>query len=99
VSRAKAKPGASWRVSSRHPRYGFGGGASSLDHPRSIIDEVVIDGWLHIEQMDARQWWVRVGNLHVNVELRTDGSATLNAWVDGASVLLQDHDGGPWVAP
>jgi hypothetical protein len=99
MTRAKAKPGASWRVSSRHPRHGFGGGASSIDHPGSIIDEVVIDGWLHLEQMDTRRWWMRVGDLHINVHLRTDGSTRVSAGIDGGADLLQDHDGGPWGAP
>lgn len=26
------------------------------------LDELVIDDWLHIEQMDTRTWWMRVGN-------------------------------------
>jgi hypothetical protein len=27
----------------------------------TVLDEVVIDDWLHIEQMDERYWWMRVG--------------------------------------
>lgn len=26
------------------------------------FDELVIDDWFHIEQMDTRVWWMRVGN-------------------------------------
>jgi hypothetical protein len=29
------------------------------------LDELVIDDWFHIEQMDTRVWWMRIGNQDV----------------------------------
>lgn len=26
------------------------------------LDELVIDDWFHIEQMNTRAWWMRIGN-------------------------------------
>lgn len=28
----------------------------------TVFDELVIDDWLHLEQMDDRYWWLRVGD-------------------------------------
>lgn len=38
-----------------------------------IFDELVIDDWFHIEQMDNAAWWMRIGNVMVNIQLRKDG--------------------------
>lgn len=35
--------------------------SSDYDHPVEF-DELVIDHWFHIEQMDDRTWWIGVGN-------------------------------------
>lgn len=28
----------------------------------TVFDELVIDDWLHLEQMDDRYWWMRIGD-------------------------------------
>jgi hypothetical protein len=38
------------------------------------FDELVVDGWLHIEQMDANVWWMRVGDASINVTYPRTGS-------------------------
>ena len=45
------------------------------------FDEVVIDSWLHLEQMDDRDWWLSVGNpegreVVIDVHIDRDGKAT-----------------------
>jgi len=40
---------------------------SSTDEPGYIFDELVVDDWLHIEQMDKYSWWIRVGEVVVRV--------------------------------
>ena len=34
---------------------------------RGTFDELVVDEWLHIEQMDAQTWWLRVGDARLIV--------------------------------
>lgn len=47
----------------------------------TTIDEVVIDGWLHIEAMDRhngtgkRYWWVRLGDREFDIESTRNGYA------------------------
>lgn len=53
---------------------------SSLDSvaaPASVLDEVVIDSWFHLEQMGDRDWWMNIGGVVVNVSLRKDGTPKL----------------------
>lgn len=35
-----------------------------------VLDEVVIDEWFHIEQLDARTWWLRIGDVRIVVSPR-----------------------------
>lgn len=46
------------------------------------FDEVVIDDWFHLEQMDDRDWWLGVGNgddyWHINIHIDRDGHAQVN---------------------
>ena len=51
------RPGAKWRFQTEYQ-------ALSSCHPQKseIFDEVVVDDWLHVEQMDLRRWWVSLGN-------------------------------------
>ena len=73
----KLKPGAQWRVSARGKRVSWSAtsreepGRSRFAAPQilpgptlvpdTVLDEVVIDSWLHVEMMDTRCWWVRIG--------------------------------------
>lgn len=47
-------------------------------HSAWEFDELVIDHWLHLEQMDTRDWWIGIGNpdhgdyWHVNVHINAD---------------------------
>jgi hypothetical protein len=33
------------------------------------LDELVIDDWFHLEQMDDGRWWIRVGKDAIEVNL------------------------------
>lgn len=53
----------------------------STDYPEPVcFDELVIDDWFHIEQMDKRFWWMAIGDLNINVHVRSDGTRTLSGW-------------------
>lgn len=43
---------------------------------RGVFDELVVDDWLHIEQMDERSYWMRIGRDRVYVTFDADGRAT-----------------------
>jgi hypothetical protein len=34
---------------------------------RGILDELVVDDWLHLEQMDVAQWCMRLGDARIIV--------------------------------
>lgn len=40
---------------------------------RGVFDELVVDQWLHIEQMDTNVWWLRVGDARLWVKLDSQG--------------------------
>lgn len=45
---------------------------------RGVFDELVVDQWLHVEQMDDNVWWLRVGDARVNVRVASDGTAEVD---------------------
>jgi hypothetical protein len=49
--------------------------ASSTEVPNTEVDEIFIDGWLHIECMDTNEYWMTVGGLDINVTVGKDGRA------------------------
>ncbi len=41
------------------------------------FDEFVLEDWLHIEKMDKRDWWMRVGDAYVNAHVHLDGRVSV----------------------
>lgn len=39
---------------------------------RGIFDELVVDNWLHLEQMDKREWCLRVGDARIWISIEDD---------------------------
>jgi hypothetical protein len=37
-----------------------------------VFDELVVDEWLHVEQLDTNQWWLRVGDARILVRVTGD---------------------------
>lgn len=78
----------------KHPKKCEGDYVKDISHSRTVelhstdyaepvcFDELVIDDWFHIEQMDKRLWWMRVGDLNINIHVRSDGSRDLSGWWD-----------------
>ena len=62
-------PGSKWRILARD-----GDREIRLEN-QGVFDELVIDRWFHLEQMDDRAWWMRVGDARIVVEIRSDCSA------------------------
>lgn len=43
--------------------------------PQNVeFDELVIGDWLHLEQMDKRYYWLRVGDVDINVYIPPNGA-------------------------
>jgi hypothetical protein len=41
----------------------------------SVIDELVIDQWFHLELMGGRDYWMQIGDVVINVRVGKDGKA------------------------
>jgi len=48
---------------------------------RTIINEMVISPWLHVEQMNGRQWFIGLLDKKVMVTIK-GGIATLGEWYE-----------------
>jgi hypothetical protein len=60
-------PGKRWRLLAHE-----GEGSFEVEN-RGIIDEVVIDNWLHLEQMDEQEWWMRLGDARIWIYVEPTG--------------------------
>jgi hypothetical protein len=65
-------PGHKWRILAK-------AGDETVElEDRGVFDELVIDQWLHLEQMDERRWWMRVGDACNTIEILADGRAQVS---------------------
>ena len=58
-------PGSRWR---------FGAGELKETN-RGVFDELLVDDWLHIENLDRNVWWLRLGDARIFIQVSEDGSA------------------------
>lgn len=72
VNRCANSPGSEWHVQSRD-----GDRVIALGN-EGVFDELVVDHWLHLEQLDERTWWMRVGDARLQVSIAKDGAVTLD---------------------
>lgn len=72
-------PGARWRMQAGGDTRDVATVAVSSEQfgGRVVFDELVIDEWLHLEQMNREHWWLRVGDVTLNVTVGRDGKATV----------------------
>lgn len=61
------KPGYKWRFNAPSQINDLEGNGLSY------FDELVVDEWLHIEQMDDNNWWMRIGSLDIRVRVDDNG--------------------------
>ena len=95
VSVRRIPCGACWRVLAHDPRgrrapfsvhsADYRESRSVLSDPtkllgRYVLDELVIDDWLHLEQMATRLWWLRIGDDMVMISIGRDGKPKLGEW-------------------
>lgn len=72
ILRCARNPGSEWRVQARD-----GDRKIALSN-EGIFDELVVDHWLHVEQLDERIWWMRVGDARLQVSIAKDGAVTVD---------------------
>lgn len=68
----RGKVGWKWRFLSHH--IGDSGPEISMRN-QGRFDELVVDNWLHIEQMNDRDWWMRVGDAWIWIHVPSRGDA------------------------
>lgn len=74
----KPRPAETWRISIDHPRTHAPVLALSDEEAPGVVDEVVIGGLLHAENLDnGRSWYVRVADRSLWVYVGRDGKARI----------------------
>jgi len=64
--------GRKWRVLAHTPD-------KSIEvEDEGVFDELVVDDWLHVEQMDDDVWCLRVGDARLMVTLDPNGHASVD---------------------
>ncbi|MDP1827231.1 MAG: hypothetical protein Q8L48_28415 [Archangium sp.] len=66
------KPGSRWRILAKD------GEREVTAQNEGVFDELVVDGWLHLEQMNENTWWMRVGDARLDIEVGPDGRAEVS---------------------
>jgi hypothetical protein len=64
--------GESWRLLAHRE-----GGPMELQN-QGAFDELILDDWLHIEQMEENVWWIRVGDARLTITLHDGDPPTLD---------------------
>ncbi|MFA4971587.1 MAG: hypothetical protein WC683_03160 [bacterium] len=68
-----ARPGHHWRILAHSRAEDF----AIEERSDLCFDELVIDHWLHIEQMTTRTWWMRVGPFVLWVTVYKSGRVSM----------------------
>ncbi|NUP08114.1 MAG: hypothetical protein HOW73_18865 [Polyangiaceae bacterium] len=92
VAHSVPAPGTTWRVLARRAN----------EEPVSVsaagtFDELVVDHWLHIEQMEERTWWFRVGDARLMASVDVDGRLSLDVLRGFYDVVRGTTD--EWIPP
>jgi hypothetical protein len=67
--------------SSDYPANRMGARTDYKRHPtRTIFDEIVVSGVLHLEQMSDRTWFLCVGENKVMITVGRDGRPKMGEW-------------------
>lgn len=63
----RRKPGSHWRLLAHRKD-----GSRCAPEDDGVFDELVVDNWLHVEQMDTRTWWMDLAGFRVSIHLPAD---------------------------
>jgi hypothetical protein len=62
-----SRPGSRWRLVARD------GERNVTAENEGVFDELVVDDWLHLEQMEDDTWWMRLGDARIDIKVLADG--------------------------
>lgn len=79
-------PGSKWRVLAQGPV------APMQAENLGVFDELVVDRWFHLEQMERDVWWMQVGDLCLDVTVGPDGRAIIVTEVERRPEALYRKD-------
>jgi len=65
-------PGKKWRLQAHHEQ----AGPINVENA-GTFDELVVDDWFHIEQMNTRSWWMRLGETDYNITIPPTGKVVV----------------------
>lgn len=65
-------PGSRWRILAKD------GEREVTAQNEVVFDELVVDGWLHLEQMNENTWWMRVGDARLDIKVGPAGRAEVS---------------------
>lgn len=80
----KPRIGSIWRTSA-DPKGYRGERMRAESNGSHVFDELVIDDWLHLEQLNHDTWWLRVGDMIIDV--RIDPSRKVVATITNKPLL------------
>jgi hypothetical protein len=73
MRRKRRLPGYQWRTLA-HPDKGSERVQQRYDGTEGVcFDELVVDDWFHMEQMNTRDWWIGLGGVMINVHIPAKG--------------------------
>jgi hypothetical protein len=67
MSSQKEGPGSRWRILAHAT------GQKFEAENQGVVDELVVDDWLHLEQMAEREWCLRLGDARIWIDIDEDG--------------------------
>lgn len=67
-----ANPGREWRFQVRVD------GRVETCARDGTFDELVVDHWMHVESMDERTWWMRIGDARIMAYVAADGTVSVD---------------------
>ncbi len=74
-SKSCETPGRFWRMQT-----------DDLDH----FDELVVGQWFHIERMDSRVWWMRIGEQDFMIGISPEGVVSLRFNESGKEIIDEE---------
>lgn len=78
----RRRPGYQWRTLAHHDSVAVDSLQQRYEPKNAVcFDELVIDNWFHLEQMDDRSWWMDVGGHHINVYIPSSASKPVEVYV------------------
>jgi len=90
--KGRFKPGYQWRFLAHRQDVPHPIAISSEQYVAPVeFDELVVDHWLHIEQMSERHWWMRVGNYRVEITIDGDGRPDVSFEHEETSEEAAEH--------